>query len=185
MPFLFYSCANIAPNLVLWMYLSLSEDATSVVQLGFLFDGSGQISDPDFLAQINIAKQIVDSFNKSEMVARVGAATYSPSSRVLFSFNNPPGGQNRTPEAIKQLLDRTPHDQGAARLGQGLQTVDSDLFSPEGGSSDVFSKVRKGIKNLTSDLLICNGKTLCSGITSHLIEKAGFIVYNMFLFVLC
>jgi len=167
------------------MHLSLSEDAVSVVQLGFLFDGSGQISHSDFLSQIDIAKQIVDSFNTSDVLPRVGAATYSPNSRVLFTFKDPIVGGNRTPEATKQLLDRTPHDQGAARLGQGLKTVDSDLFSPKGGSSDVFSKVRKGIENLRSVLLSCNGTNLCPGITSNLIEKAEFIVHDMFLFLVC
>lgn len=146
--------------------MPLSDDTTSVpVELGFLLDGSEQISPTDFLTQINIAKQIVDTFNISDALARVGAATYSQNSRVLFTFNNPLDGRNRTPEAVKQLLDRTPHDQGTARLGQGLQTVDSDLFSPKGGSADV-SKVRKGIENLTSDLLRCNGKQRYSSITT-------------------
>ena len=132
--------------------MSLSEDTTSVpVELGFLFDGSGQISQQDFLAQLDIAKQIADTFNISDGLARVGAATYSPDSRVLFTFNNPLDGRNRTPEAVKQLLDRTPQDQGAARLGQGLLTVDSDLFSPKGGSIDV-SKVGKGKGHLTPGL---------------------------------
>ena len=165
--------------------MSLSEDTTSVpVELGFLFDGSGQISQPDFLDQIDIAKQITDTFNISDGLARVGAATYSPNSRVLFTFNNPLDGRNRTPEAVKQLLDRTPHDQGAARLGEGLQAVDNDLFSPKGGSIDV-SKVRKGIENLTSGILICNGKQRCLGITSHLSEKARVNACDMFLLVLC
>ena len=106
------------------------------VELAFLFDGSGQISHPDFLAQIDIAKQIADSFNISDGLAHVGAATYSPNSRVLFTFDDPVNGPNRTAEAVKQLLDQTPHDQGAARLGYGLQTVDLDLFSPKGGSTD-------------------------------------------------
>ena len=150
------------------------------VELGFLFDGSGQISHPDFLAQSDIAKQIADTFNISDGLARVGAATYSPNSRVLFTFNNPLDGRNRTPEAVKQLLDRTPHDQGAARLGQGLQTIDTDLFSPKGGSADV-SKVRKG----KSVLLSCIGKQLYPGITSRLIEKSIVDVYDMFPFVLC
>lgn len=128
--------------------IALPENTTSVpVELGFLFDGSGQISPSDFLSQIDIAKKIADTFNISDGLARVGAATYSPNTRVLFTFNNPLDGRNRTPEAVKQLLDRTPHDQGAARLGQGLQTVDSDLFSPKGGSVDV-SKVRKEKENL-------------------------------------
>lgn len=139
------------------MILSLSGDITSVaVELGFLFDGSGQISQPDFLAQLDIAKQIADTFNISDGLARVGAAIYSPNSRVLFTFNNPLDGRNRTPEAVKQLLDRTPRDQGAARLGQGLQTVDSDLFSPKGGSIDV-SKVRKGKENLCYGLFSWSG----------------------------
>ena len=128
--------------------IALSENTTSVpVELGFLFDGSGQISPSDFLSQIDIAKKIADTFNISDGLARVGAATYSPNTRVLFTFNNPLDGRNRTPEAVKQLLDKTPHDQDAARLGQGLQTVDSDLFSPKGGSVDV-SKVRKEKENL-------------------------------------
>lgn len=128
--------------------IAFSENTTSVpVELGFLFDGSGQISPSDFLSQVDIAKKIADTFNISDGLARVGAATYSPNTRVLFTFNNPLDGRNRTPEAVKQLLDRTPHDQGAARLGQGLQTVDSDLFSPKGGSVDV-SKVRKEKENL-------------------------------------
>ena len=128
--------------------IALSENTTSVpVELGFLFDGSGQISPSDFLSQIDIAKKIADTFNISDGLARVGAATYSPNTRVLFTFNNPLDGRNRTPEAVKQLLDKTPHDQGAARLGQGLQTLDSDLFSPKGGSVDV-SKVRKEKENL-------------------------------------
>lgn len=128
--------------------IALPENTTSVpVELGFLFDGSGQISPSDFLSQIDIAKKIADTLNISDGLARVGAATYSPNTRVLFTFNNPLDGRNRTPEAVKQLLDRTPHDQGAARLGQGLQTVDSDLFSPKGGSVDV-SKVRKEKENL-------------------------------------
>lgn len=122
------------------------------MELGFLFDGSGQISDQDFLAQIDIAKQIADTFNISDGLARVGAATYSPNSRVLFTFNNPLDGRNRTPEVVKQLLDGTPHDKGAARLGQGLQTVDSDLFSTKGGSINV-SKVSHEIENLATGLL--------------------------------
>ena len=114
-----------------------SDNFTSVpVELGFLFDGSGQISHPDFLAQIDIAKQIVDTFNISDELARVGAAIYSPNSRVLFTFDYPLNGSNRTAEAVKQLLDKLPHDQGAARLGLGLKAVDLDLFSPKGGSAD-------------------------------------------------
>lgn len=117
--------------------MSFSDNVTSTpVELGFLFDGSGQISHQDFVAQIDIAKQIVDTFNISDELARVGAAIFSPLSRVLFTFDDPLSGPNRTKQAVKQLLDKTPHDQGAARLGAGLQTVDSDLFSPEGGSAD-------------------------------------------------
>ena len=115
-----------------------TEDTLSVpVELGFLFDGSGQISRPDFLAQIAIAKQITDAFNISDGLARVGSVTYSENSAVQFTFNNPLDGPNRTPQAVKELLDKTPHDQGSSRLGQGLKIVDSDLFSPKGGSIDV------------------------------------------------
>lgn len=122
---------------------SLSEDTVSVpVELAFLFDGSGQISQADFLAQIAIAKQIADTFNISEGLAHVGAATYSPNSRVQFTFIDPFDGPNRPPQAVKELLDKTPQDQGAAKLGQGLKTVDSDLFSPKGGSTKV-SKVNQ------------------------------------------
>ena len=122
-------------------------DVISVrVELGFLFDGSGQISHPDFLAQIDKAKQIVDTFNISEGLARVGAATYSQNSRVQFTFDDPLDGPNLTAQAVRHLLDRTPHDQGAARLGQGLKTVDSDLFSPKGGSTNV-SKVSQPKRN--------------------------------------
>lgn len=110
------------------------------MELGFLFDGSGQISKPNFLAQIVTAKEIVDSFNISDELARVGAAISSPNSRVLFTFDDPLTGPNRTAEAVKQLLDNTRQDQGAARLGAGIKTVDLQLFSTKGGSMNV-SKV--------------------------------------------
>lgn len=123
--------------------MSPSEDTLSVqVELGFLFDGSEQINHPDFLAQIALAKQITDTFNISDGLAYVGAATYSQNSQVQFTFDDPLDGPNRTSQAVKELLDKTPHDQGAARLGQGLQIVDADLFSRKGGSLD-FPKVNK------------------------------------------
>ena len=129
--------SSLSLNIAINVRMFFSDNVTSTpVELGFLFDGSGQISHQDFVAQIDIAKQIVDTFNISDELARVGAAIFSPLSRVLFTFDDPLSGPNRTKQAVKQLLDKTPHDQGAARLGSGLQTVDSDLFSPEGGSAD-------------------------------------------------
>lgn len=105
------------------------------VELGFLFDGSGQISQRDFLAQIDIAKQIVDTFNISDSLARVGGAIYSDNTRVLFNFNDPLNGTNITAEAVKELIDKTPRDQGASRIGYGLQTVASELFDTTDGVS--------------------------------------------------
>ena len=118
------------------MFFVFSDNITSVpVKLGFLFDGSEQISHPDFLAQIDIAKQIVDTFNVSDSLARVGAAVYSDNPRVLFNFTDPLYGPNNTAQTVKELLDKTPHDQGAARLSYGLQAVASDLFNLTEGST--------------------------------------------------
>lgn len=104
------------------------------VELGFLFDSSGQISPSDFRAQVDIAKQIVDSFNISEDLARVGAAVYSDNARVLFNFSDPIYGPNSTAMEVKQLLDKIPHDQGAAKLSDGLAAVATDLFTTSYGN---------------------------------------------------
>ncbi|XP_022806051.1 uncharacterized protein LOC111343164 [Stylophora pistillata] len=111
--------------------------ASIPVELGFLFDGSGQVTEADFNAQIALAKDIADTFNITEGLAHIGAAAYSLNSKVQFTFINPLDGPNRTAQAVNELLDRTTHDGGAARLGQGLKIVDSDLFSPKGGSANV------------------------------------------------
>lgn len=104
------------------------------VELGFLFDSSGQISPSDFRAQVDIAKQIVDSFNISEDLARVGAAVFSDNARVLFNFSDPIYGPNNTAREVKQLLDKLPHDQGAAKLSDGLVSVATELFTPKYGN---------------------------------------------------
>lgn len=150
--------------------MSLLEDTLNVpVELGFLFDGSGQINHPDFLAQIDIAKQIADTFNISGGLARVGAATYSENSRVQFTF--PHDGQTRTAQAVKDLLDKTPHDQGAARLGQGLQIVDSDLFSTKGGSIGEVPKVSQGIEK--HFIKRCSEIT-CSGVILRILDVSFY-----------
>ena len=118
--------------------------ASIPVELGFLFDGSGQVTEADFNAQIALAKDIADTFNITEGLAHIGAAAYSLNSKVQFTFINPLDGPNRTAQAVNELLDRTTHDGGAARLGQGLKIVDSDLFSPKGGSANV-PKVSKAM----------------------------------------
>lgn len=135
-----------ATNHKKWLFITFFiDEITSVpVELVFLFDGSGQVTDADFSSQIAIAKDIADTFNISEGLAHVGAATYGQNSKVYFTFTDPLSGENRTARAVKELFDRTPRAGGAARLGQGLKIVDSDLFSPKGGSVNV-SKVSKAM----------------------------------------
>lgn len=138
--------STMATNHKKWLFVTffIGEITSVPVELVFLFDGSGQVTDADFSAQIAIAKDIADTFNISEGLAHVGAATYGQNSRVYFTFTDPLGGENRTAQAVKELFDRTPRAGGAARLGQGLKIVDSDLFSLKGGSVN-FSKVSKAM----------------------------------------
>ena len=130
-------------HVIIFVFFIYPDDIISVpVEIGFLFDNSGQISRSDFVEQIDIAKQIVDTFNISGNLARVGAAVYSDNPRVLFNFSDPLYHSNNITQAVKDLLDKTPHDQGAAKLGDGLQTVASDLFFPmQGSESDITPQV--------------------------------------------
>ena len=125
------------------------------VNLGFLFDGSGEISHPDFLAQISLAKKVADTFNVSDGLAQVGAATFASESKVHFTFDNPLSGPKLTLQAVHELLDKIPHDQGPARIGLGLQTVDVDLFSQKGGIT-FAPKVRFSSKRRI--ILMVNGR---------------------------
>lgn len=102
----------------------------------FLVDGSGSIGDESF----NVMKQFLRSFVSGLTVAsdkvRVGLAQFTDNAYQEFLLND-----HDNVQAVLDQIGRLQYRQGGTYLGKGLSFLQTNYFTPAGGSRDKVPKI--------------------------------------------
>ena len=109
----------------------------TVVDLGFLIDGSGSIEyrgRGNFRLMLDFIKSIVVTIPISRTQSRVGAVLFSTRPIPLFRF-----GQLNTFTHIKQVIDNIRYPRGSTYIGKALAFTRRYLFSGRRRRNQAYS----------------------------------------------
>ncbi|XP_064624399.1 collagen alpha-1(XIV) chain-like isoform X2 [Lineus longissimus] len=98
------------------------------VDVAFLLDGSGSVTDKDFLIMLNFVEKVVTKYTIGQDAALIAAVLFSTRSTVKFDFTNYTT-KNDLLKAIKGIR----HPGGSTAIDLGLRDIRTKIFTATGG----------------------------------------------------
>ena len=83
------------------------------MDLGFVLDGSGSITAPNFRKVLQFVQKIVQEFTISKDMSHVGIVEYSSAARKIFDFN-----AYYSKQAMLGAISRIPYRTGGTNTGK-------------------------------------------------------------------
>lgn len=112
----------------------------TIVDVAFLVDSSGSISDRDWRLLRDFVKSVVNKLNVSSSGSHVALISYASYAVVELRFNTLTGDK-LNPVEINKVVDRIKHHKGYTYMDRALQLADKKIFSELGGMRQAVRKV--------------------------------------------
>ena len=109
------------------------------MDIAFILDSSGSITEDEFLEAKNFVKRVAKTFEISPGKTHTALMIYSDKARIMSKF-----GEIASTDDFNKKLDELPHLRGKTRIDLALQKAGNELFTWAGGMrirSDVIKVV--------------------------------------------
>ena len=133
-------CTIIIPCVLIHMVLLISLDylavCTTALDIGFIVDSSGSISDAGYLNTKNFMKGISVAMGFKDGHTNIGVVLYSRDAQVWSKF-----GKHINFRKLFRTVTKMPHFQHLTRIDLGLHVANTQLFTTAAGMRENIGKV--------------------------------------------
>ena len=123
-------------------FLSTERDCEAAVDMAFIVDSSGSISNRNWIRMKEFLKSVTNQFDIGPDTSHVAIVSYSTHPKVELRFNDLRGAQ-LTKENIELRIDEMRHQRGLTYIDRALMLTDNQVFTARGGMRPNVPKVKK------------------------------------------